>query len=92
MNKESHAKTERCRRGTEYCGNRERHEYQLYLAVENIDHSRTKAKSAQTNGICERFHRTMQEEFYSVAFRKNFYTSLEEISVSCSRTGSIATS
>ena len=42
-------------RGTEYCGNRETHEYQLYLAVENIDHSRTKAKSPQTNGICERF-------------------------------------
>ena len=28
-------------RGTEYCGNPERHEYELYLAVENIDHSRT---------------------------------------------------
>lgn len=50
--------------GTEYCGNRECHEYQLCLAVENIYHSRTKAKSPQTNGICERFHRTMQEEFY----------------------------
>ena len=57
-------------RGTEYCGQREHHEYQLYLAVENIDHSRTRAKSPQTNGICERFHRTMQDEFYSVAFRK----------------------
>jgi len=66
-------------RGTEYCGNRESHEYQLYLAVENIDHSRTRAKSPQTNGICERFHRTVQEEFYSVAFRKKLYTSLEEI-------------
>jgi len=30
-------------RGTEYCGNREHHEYQLYLAVEDIDHTRTKA-------------------------------------------------
>ena len=29
-------------RGTEYCGQREHHEYELYLAVENIDHSRTK--------------------------------------------------
>ena len=53
-------------RGTEYCGNREHHEYQLYLAVENIDHSKTKAHHPQTNGICERFHRTMQDEFYSV--------------------------
>jgi transposase InsO family protein len=66
-------------RGTEYCGNREHHEYQLYLAVENIDHSKTKAYSPQTNGICERFHRTIQDEFYSVAFRKRLYSSLEEL-------------
>jgi transposase InsO family protein len=66
-------------RGTEYCGNRESHEYQLYLAVENIDHTRTRAKSPQTNGICERFHRTIQEEFYSVAFRKKLYHTLEEL-------------
>src|SRR5246500_2560982 len=66
-------------RGTEYCGNREYHEYQLYLAVENIDHSRTKAKSPQTNGICERFHRTLQEEFYSIAFRKRLYNTLDEL-------------
>jgi transposase InsO family protein len=66
-------------RGTEYCGNREHHEYQLYLAVENVDHSKTKAYSPQTNGICERFHRTMQDEFYSVAFRKKLYRSLEEL-------------
>jgi transposase InsO family protein len=66
-------------RGTEYCGNRESHEYQLYLAIENIDHTRTRAKSPQTNGICERFHRTIQEEFYSVAFRKKLYRTLEEL-------------
>lgn len=66
-------------RGTEYCGNREHHEYQLYLAVEDIDHSKTKAKSPQTNGICERFHRTIQDEFYAIAFRKKIYRTLEEI-------------
>ena len=66
-------------RGTEYCGAREHHEYQLYLAVEDIDHTRTKAKSPQTNGICERFHRTIQEEFYAVAFRKKIYNSIEEL-------------
>lgn len=66
-------------RGTEYCGNRESHEYQLYLALEDIDHTRTKAKSPQTNGICERFHRTIQEEFYSTAFRKKLYRTLEEL-------------
>jgi transposase InsO family protein len=66
-------------RGSEYCGNREYHEYQLYLAVENIDHSRTKARSPQSNGICERFHKTVLDEFYRVAFRKKVYTSLEEL-------------
>lgn len=66
-------------RGTEYCGAREHHEYQLYLAIEDIDHSRTKARSPQTNGICERFHKTIQDEFYAVAFRKKVYPSLEEL-------------
>lgn len=66
-------------RGTEYCGSREHHEYQLYLAIEDIDHSKTKAKSPQTNGICERLHRTMQDEFYAIAFRKKVYKSLEEL-------------
>lgn len=66
-------------RGTEYCGAREHHEYQLYLAIEDIDHSRTKARHPQTNGICERFHRTMQDEFYSVAFRKKIYQNIEEL-------------
>lgn len=64
-------------RGTEYCGKIEHHEYQLYLALEDIDHTKTKARSPQTNGICERFHRTMQEEFYSTAFRKRIYSSIE---------------
>lgn len=68
-------------RGTEYCGAREHHEYQLYLAVEDIDHSRTKARHPQTNGICERFHRTMQDEFYAIAFRKKVFSSIDELQV-----------
>lgn len=66
-------------RGTEYCGSHDRHEYELYLAVENIDHSRTKTKSPQTNGIVERFHKTMLDEFYRIAFRKKLYTTLVEL-------------
>ena len=66
-------------RGTEYCGNPEHHEYELYLAVEDIDHSRTKTKSPQTNGICERFHKTVLDEFYRVAFRKKLFHSIEEL-------------
>jgi len=66
-------------RGTEYCGNPEHHEYELYLAVEDIDHSRTKTKSPQTNGIVERLHKTMLNEFYRVAFRKKLYASIAEL-------------
>lgn len=66
-------------RGTEYCGNPESHDYQLYMAIENIDHTRTKTKSPQTNGICERFHKTILDEFYRVAFRKKIYRTLDEL-------------
>ena len=66
-------------RGTEYCGSLEHHEFELYLALEDIDHTKTKARHPQTNGICERFHRTIQEEFYQVAFRKKIYHSVEEL-------------
>jgi transposase InsO family protein len=66
-------------RGTEYCGNPEHHEYELYLAVEDIDHTRTKTKSPQTNGICERFHKTVLNEFYRVAFRKKIYRAIDEL-------------
>ena len=66
-------------RGTEYCGSPERHEYELYLAVEDIDHTRTKTKSPQTNGICERVHRTILDEFYRVKFRKKPYRTLGEL-------------
>jgi transposase InsO family protein len=66
-------------RGSEYCGNRESHEYALYLDIENIEHTRTKTKSPQTNGICERFHQTIQNEFYASAFRRKLYHSLEQL-------------
>ena len=66
-------------RGTEYCGAREHHEYELYLTIENIEHTKTKARHPQTNGICERFHQTIQNEFYATAFRKKVYTSLEQL-------------
>ena len=66
-------------RGSEYCGNREVHQYALYLDLENIEHTRTKTKSPQTNGICERFHQTIQNEFYASAFRRKLYDSLEQL-------------
>ena len=66
-------------RGTEYCGKVEQHEYQLYLAINDIDHTKTKAKSPQTNGICERFHKTILQEFYQVVFRKKIFKTIEEL-------------
>lgn len=66
-------------RGTEYCGRAETHDYRLFLAINDIDHTRTKAQSPQTNGICERFHKTILHEFYQVTFRKKLYGSLEEL-------------
>ena len=68
-------------RGTEYCGKVEQHDYELYLAVNDIDHTKTKAASPQTNGICERFHKTILQEFYQITFRKKLYSSLEELQV-----------
>jgi hypothetical protein len=64
-------------RGTEFKGKPEHHEYELYLSLEGIDHTKTQVRHPQTNGICERLHRTMQEEFYAIAFRKKLYDSLE---------------
>jgi len=66
-------------RGTEYCGKVEQHDYQLYLAINDIDHTKTKAMSPQTNGICERFHKTILNEFYQVTFRKKIYSTMEEL-------------
>ena len=66
-------------RGTEFNGKPENHEYELYLQLENIDHSKTKVRHPQSNGICERLHRTMQDEFYAVAFRKKIYQTLDAL-------------
>jgi len=66
-------------RGTEYCGKHDSHDYQLYLGLNDIEHTKTRVKSPQTNGICERFHRTILREFYQVAFRKKIYRQVEEM-------------
>lgn len=66
-------------RGTEYCGKVEQHDYELFLAVNGIEHTKTKARHPQTNGICERFHKTILQEFYQITFRRKLYASLEEL-------------
>ena len=66
-------------RGTEYCGRADRHDYQLFLAINDIEHTKTKVKSPQTNGICDRFHKTILQEFYQVVFRKTLFESIEQL-------------
>ena len=66
-------------RGTEYKGKIEHHEYEMYLHIENIEHSKTQVRHPQSNGICERLHRTMQEEFYAVPFRRKLYDNMPEL-------------
>ncbi len=68
-------------RGTEFCGRVDQHDYQLYLAINDIDHTKTKAMSPQTNGICERFHKTILQEFYQVTFRKKLYGDIDSLQV-----------
>lgn len=66
-------------RGTEFCGRIEIHDYELYLAINEIEHTKTKVHHPQTNGICERFHKTILQEFYQVTFRKKIYSTLDEL-------------
>lgn len=68
-------------RGTEYCGKQDQHDYQLYLAINDIDHTKTKARHPQTNGICERFHKTILQEFYQTMFRKKIYKTVEDLQI-----------
>lgn len=66
-------------RGTEFNGRQENHEYELYLQLENINHSKTKVRHPQSNGICEPLPRTMQNECYEVTFRSKLYQDLESL-------------
>jgi transposase InsO family protein len=66
-------------RGTEYCGRLDTHPYELFLQLNEIEHTKTKARHPQTNGICERFHKTVLNEFYRVEFRRKIFHSLDEL-------------
>lgn len=64
--------------GREFCGTHA-HPYEVYLALNDIEHRRTKVRSPQTNGFVERFIRTAKEEFFKLAFLRKPYASLEEL-------------
>ena len=64
--------------GREFCGT-ETHPYELYLALQGITHRTTRVRRPQTNGFVERFHQTIQNEFFAIKFRETLYTSVEEL-------------
>ena len=66
-------------RGTEFCGSPDKHPYELYLQFHDIEHTKTKVRSPQTNGICERFHQTVLNEFYKITFRKKLYSDIDTL-------------
>ena len=58
---------------------RSRRQSITWITLPNIDHTRSKAKSPQTNGIVEQFHKTLLNEFYRIIFRKKIYTHLADL-------------
>lgn len=66
-------------RGTGYCGRDDPHPYQIFLGLNEIDHTRTKAKHPQTNAICEGVNQTCVNEFYKIDFRKKIYRGIETL-------------
>jgi len=66
-------------RETEFCGSLDKHPYELYPQLNDIEHTKTKAKGPQTNGICKRVYQTILNKFYRVTFRKKVYSDLETL-------------
>jgi hypothetical protein len=70
--------------GREFCGT-DTHPYELYLALNDLTHRRTKVRHPQTNGFVERFHRTVKEEFFEVALRETFYATTDDLQADLDR-------
>ena len=56
-----------------------KHRYEAFLKSRAIVHSLTKVRCPETNGYVERFHRTLLDEFFLIAIRKNIYSSLFQL-------------
>lgn len=65
--------------GREFCGRPDQHPYELFLQLEDIEHRTTKVKRPQSNGIVERFHRTLLDEHFRVEGRKTWFETIEEM-------------
>ncbi len=64
--------------GREFCGT-ERHPYELDLALNDVEHRKTKVRSPRTNGFVERFHGTVLEEFFRPAMHAKLFESVEAL-------------
>ena len=67
--------------GREFCGKPDKHPYELFLQLEEIEHRTTKVKRPQSNGIVERLHRTLLDEHFRVEGRRTWFESVEEMQV-----------
>jgi transposase InsO family protein len=65
--------------GREFCGRPDRHPYELFIQLEEIEHRTTKVRRPQSNGFIERFHRTLLEEHLRIQGRTKCYEALEEM-------------
>jgi transposase InsO family protein len=64
--------------GREFCGT-ERHPDELYLALNDIEHRRTKVGTPRTNGFVERFNGTVLEEFFRPVLHQKLFESVEAL-------------
>lgn len=65
--------------GREFCGQPLHYSYELFVAIHQITHQNTKVHPPYTNVFCERFHRTVSDDFFNAALRKTLYLSLAQL-------------
>jgi len=65
--------------GREFCGRPDQHPYELFLQLEDIAHRTTRVRRPQSNGILERFHRTLLDEHFRVEGRRTWFETIEEM-------------
>ena len=65
--------------GREYCGRPDRHPFELFLQLEEIEHRRTKVRRPQSNGFVERLHKTLLDEHFRIKGREKFYEGINEM-------------
>ena len=56
-----------------------KHDYEIFLNSQGTRHTKIKPRCPKSNGIVERFNRTLLEEFDQIVMLKKVYTSLDEL-------------